>query len=611
MEGQRVKKESEKPGRKGLVLSGAIAAALLAGYIGLSAWVGMSDQVMPNVTVGGMDVSGMTQIQVQQMVENALERHSGNAQVSVTRQGWSGALDGSALELKGENVGRQAYQVGRSNFFVQGFQYIRHLLGGETEVVVPVSIKEEQFLALRKETEEAVGGRVIQASYQVEGDTLTITKGKTGVAIDWEQVRENMTAAFREEVLPKAFAGGQGMAELELPVAETPPETPDFNAIRAEIYTQVKDAAMDPETHQVTDHVVGIDFDVNELKRAYEGASEGEAVAIPLMVTQPKDTRESFEAKLFRDVLGAGTSTVSGTSNRKTNVRLSAAACDGVILLPGEEFSYNNTTGSRSADKGYLPAGVYVGGVSMDEVGGGICQTSSTIYYAVLHSTLEITERHDHKFAVGYVPDGMDATVYYGSLDFRFKNSTNYPIKVVTESYDSGGVRKLTAKIYGTNEDGRYGVPERTQFDWVEPTKSYLADQTVPQGTLVLDTKQNAYTGRKAQTFRYIYEQDGTLVEKQDLGVSKYDMRPHLYHYNPLDGNPATWPDGVPPKPQVAPAPEPTPETGAADPVVDPPVDPVPGGGTVSEGETPVEQPGDGAEEIPAEQPADGAEQTD
>lgn len=118
---------------------------------------------------------------------------------------------------------------------------------------------------------------------------------------------------------------------------------------------------------------------------------------------------------------------MSGSSNRKFNVKLSAEACNGVILMPGEEFSYNNTTGSRSADKGYLPAPVYSGGASVDETGGGICQTSSTIYYAVLHTTLEIVERHAHMYSVGYVPDGMDATVYFGLSDFRFKNNTDYP----------------------------------------------------------------------------------------------------------------------------------------------------------------------------------------
>jgi len=207
----------------------------------------------------------------------------------------------------------------------------------------------------------------------------------------------------------------------------------------------------------------------------------------------------------------------------------------------------NETTGSRSADKGYLPAPTYNNGASVDDVGGGICQTSSTIYYAVLHTTLEIVERQNHSYATGYVTDGMDATVFYGSLDFRFKNTTNYPIKLVTESYDQGGARRLKVTILGTNEDGRYAVPTSVVYDWVEPTKSYLADDTVPRGTVVLDSKQNAYKGRKAQVTRTIFEADGTLVEQQDLGVSRYKMRPHLYRYNPLDGDPATWPNGVPP----------------------------------------------------------------
>ena len=141
---------------------------------------------------------------------------------------------------------------------------------------------------------------------------------------------------------------------------------------------------------------------------------------------------------------------------------------------------------------------MYSGDASVDEVGGGICQTSSTIYYAVLHTTLEIVERHAHMYSVGYVPDGMDATVYFGLSDFRFKNNTDYPVKIVTESYDKNGLRYLTVKLYGTNVDGRYAVPERTQFDFVSPTTQYRADESIPQGTTKVDAKQNAYTGRSA-----------------------------------------------------------------------------------------------------------------
>ena len=302
----------------------------------------------------------------------------------------------------------------------------------------------------------------------------------------------------------------------------------------------------------------------------------------------------TLEAKLFRDLLGEGTTNVGGSSSRKHNVKLSAQACNGVILMPGEVFSYNNTTGSRSASKGYLAAPVYSGDASVDEVGGGICQTSSTIYYAVLHTNLKIVERRAHRFNTGYVPEGMDATVYYGQTDFRFENSTDYPIKIVTSSYDQGGKRKLNVKIYGTNVDGVRAEPKSTVYETVTPTTQYKADESIPRGTTKVDSKQNPYTGKSAQTYRYVYDRDGKLLEKQDMGKSVYKMRPKTILYNPADGDPATWPNGVPPVPEVPPA-ETVPETpaenaGAETPLEDP--------GT----EAPAES-GGGQELPPAEEP--------
>ena len=155
-------------------------------------------------------------------------------------------------------------------------------------------------------------------------------------------------------------------------------------------------------------------------------------------------------------------------------------------------------------------------------------------------------ERHDHQFDTSYVDLGMDATVYFGSLDFRFKNSTDYPIKIVTNCYDSNGNRYLNVKIYGTNPEGVYAVPESVAYDKVAPTTVYVADASVPRGTLVLDRAQYAYTGWSARTYRYIYDKDGNLLEKQNMGTSKYNMRPNSYHYNPADGDPSTWVNGKP-----------------------------------------------------------------
>ena len=394
-------------------------------------------------------------------------------------------------------------------------------------------------------------GSVVSAGYVVDGDELVVTKGITGAAINREQARTDAAAALKEALAEK-FAqplADHVVREVVLTAKEEAPQELDFEAIHEEVYVEPRNAEVDPETYQATDHVVGVDFDVAQAQAAFDAAGEGETVTIPLTLTQPEETKESLQAKLFRDMLGEGTSEVTGSSNRKYNVKLSAQACDGVVIMPGEEFSYNNTTGSRTADKGYLDAPTYVGGASVDNVGGGICQTSSTIYYAVLHTTLEIVERHNHRYAVGYVPDGMDATVWYGSQDFRFKNNTNYPIKIVTESYDKGGARYLTVKIYGTNEDGRYAVPDNSVFDRVAPTTQYKADESIPRGTTKVDSKQNAYRGRKARTYRYIYDKDGNLLEKEDLGVSTYAMRPTTILYNPLDGDPSTWVNGQPPQP--------------------------------------------------------------
>ena len=137
----------------------------------------------------------------------------------------------------------------------------------------------------------------------------------------------------------------------------------------------------------------------------------------------------------------------SGTSVRKNNVKLSGDKCNGVILLPGEEFSYNNVVGKRTKENGFGEAAAYLNGETVQEVGGGICQTSSTLYNAVLYANLKITERTNHTFVSGYVPIGRDATVSWGGPDFKFKNDQAYPIKIIA-SYENS---RLTTKILGTN----------------------------------------------------------------------------------------------------------------------------------------------------------------
>lgn len=556
MDGARVQKKSGgKPG-PAVWVPAAILAVLLAAYLGLCGWVSASDTILPNVTAAGLDLSGMTQAEAEQAINENLsvaqQAGSGWA-VGLSCDGYIGTLDGSSFQVDAASLAQASLSVGRGSFFTGGAQYLRHLFGAAQDLGADqVQLTEAGRTELERQLQAAdsalgSGGSEDGYTADLEAGTLTLVKGHTHRSVDRQGAEEAVKSAYAQLL-------AQGQADtVQLPILDSAPQEPDFEAIHGELYAEAANAAIDPDTCEVLPHTVGVDFDTAQAQRLFQQAQEGETVEVPLTVTQPDITQEILADRLFADLLGQGTSQVSGSSNRKFNVKLSAEACNGVILMPGEEFSYNNTTGSRSADKGYLPAPVYSGGASVDETGGGICQTSSTIYYAVLHTTLEIVERHAHMYSVGYVPDGMDATVYFGLSDFRFKNNTDYPVKIVTESYDKNGLRYLTVKLYGTNVDGRYAVPERTQFDFVSPTTQYRADESIPQGTTKVDAKQNAYTGRSARAWRVIYEKDGTLVEKQDLGVSTYKMRPTTILYNPADGDPSTWVDGVPPKPGAQP----------------------------------------------------------
>ena len=556
------------------MISGAAAAVLLGGYLGLCAWVSGSDRILPNVSVAGLDVSGMTAAEAETALSGAMAEHGSQiiGAVSYEDQLWSITAEemGYGWRFAAESAGA----VGRENFLTGGAVYLGQLLGRDHQISAPrwdCTVLDDLVDLVEAET----GGSVTEAAYQLDGEALVMTKGKTGQAIDRSQVQDSLWSAV-EGAMEQKFSGMEGVVEVKNPLIpqETPPQEPDFQAIHDAVAVEPQNAQYTRETGAVADHVVGVDFDVEALKAAYEKAGEGETFSIPVTLTQPEETKQSLEAKLFRDLLGEGTTNVSGSSARKHNVKLSAQACNGVILMPGEVFSYNNTTGSRSASKGYLAAPVYSGDASVDEVGGGICQTSSTIYYAVLHTNLKIVERRAHRFNTGYVPEGMDATVYYGQTDFRFENSTDYPIKIVTSSYDQGGKRKLNVKIYGTNVDGIRAEPKSTVYETVSPTTQYKADESITQGTTKVDSKQNPYTGKSAQTYRYIYDRDGNLLEKQDMGKSVYKMRPKTILYNPADGDPATWPNGVPPV-QASPPAETVPETpaentGAETPLEDP-----------------------------------------
>lgn len=132
-------------------------------------------------------------------------------------------------------------------------------------------------------------------------------------------------------------------------------------------------------------------------------------------------------------------------ADRAENIRLATEAIDGVVILPGETFSFNEVVGDVSEESGYLMAPIVADGATIDGVGGGICQVSTTLYIAALKADLEIVERHAHSLASDYAPIGLDATIVTGLMDLKIKNDTEVPVRISAHALG----QTVSIEVYG------------------------------------------------------------------------------------------------------------------------------------------------------------------
>ena len=352
----------------------------------------------------------------------------------------------------------------------------------------------------------------VEWSYAREGDKLLVKNGVTGIIADKE--------AARLEIISKL---DKMVNMLDNPVniktEEVHPEKVDIDKIQKQITKKVQNAEYISDTGDLIEQIIGIEIeDVDQAKKlANSITEEGMQFSIPLLITMPEITTENVLGELFRDKLSTYTTYFNVNEVERTeNVRLAAEFIDDVILMPGQEFSYNNIVGERSTERGFKTAKVYQQGQVVDGLGGGICQVSSTLYNAVVMADLEVLERKNHSLSVSYVKLGRDATVVYGSIDFRFKNSRQYPIKI--SSKISGGT--LTIEIYGYNTNKTRLVDIETEVIEVLPFKEQeIQDATMPVGTSKITT--TGHKGYKVKSYRVTTE-NGEVVERKFIATDIY-----------------------------------------------------------------------------------------
>ncbi|SOC37350.1 VanW family protein [Ureibacillus acetophenoni] len=207
---------------------------------------------------------------------------------------------------------------------------------------------------------------------------------------------------------------------------------------------------LDPITKKIIKGRPSVELNQEELiEKILEHSMTGGRVYVPLKVTESGYDEE--EASSLNEVLLASYTTRFNPTRigRSKNIELSAASINNVIVGSGDIFSFNDTVGPRDVASGYQEAPEYLQGKLVIGIGGGICQTSSTLFNAVDHLGMEIIERHRHTGDVGYVPKGRDATVSFGGLDFIFQNTIGIP--VIIKSYYGNGV--ITVQIKTSKEN--------------------------------------------------------------------------------------------------------------------------------------------------------------
>lgn len=311
------------------------------------------------------------------------------------------------------------------------------LTSGKESISLDLAVDKDRLMAELQEFYDSLGGVYIPSGYWLEGDTpnmdqqsgpcqtLVINIGSSGYLVDLQDVCDQIMGAYEREEFRVSMESPQEMRE---------PKELRLKEISKQVSIDAQNPTIDRKTLEVIPGKMGYGFDLEKASTLLENAAPGDTLRIQMMFTEPL-VRE--EDAWFQDTLGyCKTEYDAENENRTENLRLACSKLDGIILQPGETLSYNDTLGKRTTEAGYKPAPAYSGTELVDEVGGGICQVSSTLYLSSLFAELTTVERKNHGYPANYIPLGLDATVNWGTTDLKIRNDYELPVKILAEVSD-------------------------------------------------------------------------------------------------------------------------------------------------------------------------------
>lgn len=448
----------------------------------------MNTNVYRNVHIFGQNISNMSSEQVGEFIKQEAENIDEVFNIDVYRNEkeiYNIKPEDIDFKVDLEKTATKVMNFGREdNFIVDNYKIIKALFV-KKEIVPEYVYSEEKLDALIKNIDLTIDDRYSNDAFSIDEATnsLTITRGKTGNSIDYDMVKQDLL-----ELLYKSKSTSYNIATI----TKKPTEI-NIDKLYSEVKRDPQDAYIDNDAKppKFVKEVNGYDLNIDQLKELLnkeENKVEGASIEFKLTVVQPEVKLSDLTYNLYNDKLSGYTTYFdSSQKSRGNNLRIALEYLNGAIIMPGQVFSYYGRVGEINYAKGYKDAATFKGGTVVNEVGGGVCQTSSTLYNVALMANLQITERHQHGLPVGYVPPSRDATIYEKVLDLKFKNTRNYPVKIVT-SYSEAG--SMNISIYGTKEETEYDVSLTSKVLYYTPfTTRYIYDANLDEGTTIIINK--------------------------------------------------------------------------------------------------------------------------
>lgn len=497
---------------------GVVVVILLCSFF---AYAASYSKILPNIKVQNIKIGGMTADAAEAELKTAFGTDVSDRMIILECEGNQREVKLSEFSpfIDNKKTVENAFGIGRKGGKLGKLSKMMELAFTSEEIPLEVSFDQEHLGFVLSELAKDNETPATKTSYIANDGKLTIVRGHGGRMVD----RKKAAAQFASAVLDSS------VNKIGFKIETIEEEKPNLDALYAEITAPMKDAEYSIEDGEVViiPEKMGITLEKTDLKMALD--SNQPEYTLTVKTEEPEWTKAELEELLFRDVMGTWTSDFSTSSSaRAGNVILTANRINGKILMPGDVFSYDKTIGRRTYENGYREAGVYIGNKVESGIGGGICQTSSTLYSAALYANLEIVSRTSHSLPVSYMPAGQDATIAEGYIDLKIKNNTKYPIKISAEV--SG--RRLTCSILGVKEpDIKVEVVHSITATY-NPETERSVDAEIPKGYIYVTNKG---AGGYAVASSRIVKKAGEVIKTEKLTRSVYRAAPREESVNPAD----------------------------------------------------------------------------